>query len=156
MTKEVNDLFEKAVASAVPRATTTKPAWKLSDIAKGIDPGPEPQTTGEADELMLYADNDQTTYRQKMAIVANMKRKILKGTPEFPLRKYSHAMAPAGWLHLADTASQRYMREIGREGIDPPHRGTGGHAYAIAVRREAAKYWAWQFIKDAQSGEYND
>lgn len=120
----------------------------LSDHAKAIPIGREPLLSDDADELLLYLDNDHETYRHRMAVQENLTKKILKGT-------YHHGLAPKAWLHVADFGSQRYKKEIGVEGVDLENRGKGTHAYTLPIRQEVANLLAWRFIKEASEGEYN-
>jgi hypothetical protein len=126
---------------------------KISDLAKTYHAGSEPGFTGtgggSSDELLLYMDNDEPTYRQMESIKANMIRHLRRGS-------YSQDRAPAGWIPAADFGSQRYKKEIGTEGIEFQDRGQGSHAYSATVRREVAAYLAWRFLRDAQSGEFDE
>lgn len=97
-------------------------------------------------ELLLYLENDYELVgrpnAQGKAIMANLARKMLKG-------KYSSASAPKLWQYLADSASQKYKREVGSAG------GTGSHAFPAPVRRAVAVELSNQFEAGVKSGEYD-
>lgn len=120
----------------------------FSNVAQQYKPGAEPKISAEADELLLYADNDEPTYRQVQMIRQNLAKKMRDGL-------YSHSMAPKAWVHAADSASARYKKEIGTEGIDFQHRGSGAYAHNAATRREVANYMTWRFVRWAQGGDYD-
>jgi len=85
-----------------------------------------------ADELALFAENDEPCYRQAQEIRKNLLRKVKAGN-------YSKALAPKLWLYWADNASQRYGREVYR---------IKGHAFSVADRKAAAKEAADRFDAD--------
>jgi hypothetical protein len=157
--------YATLIATGKPAAPTKagrKPkvevmASSLSELAKQINPGSEPNMSGEADELLLFLDNDEYTYRQVTSIIENLRKKITKG-------RYNHALAPKLWTYAANTGSQRYLdmarkhqshAGLGRDGIPHAKRGTGSQAFSAEVRREVGKYMAWRFIKQAQGGEHD-
>lgn len=81
----------------------------------------------EADELVLYADNDEPLYRQSfMPIVENLKKKLKKGT-------YSPLLAAKLWRYHADRAAQKYVKEFGG--------GTWHKVFSTKDRNEAAAHW---------------
>lgn len=57
-------------------------------------------------ELQLYAENTSDLYNQKQSILANIRRRIAKGT-------YNHSLAPKLWLYWVDAAAKRYSKEFG-------------------------------------------
>lgn len=123
----------------------------LSDVAKRYKIGKEPtsqQFSPEADELLLYLDNDEPTYRVTQAVQKNTAKKMRDGL-------YNHALAEKGWTHVADRGSERYKKEIGMEGIPYASRGTGAYAHSAKVRREVGAFMAWRFGRDAQTGEHD-
>jgi len=58
-----------------------------------------------ATELRLFADNESTLYRQKLAIVENLKKKKRAG-------RYDAALAPKLWLYWVDAAAKQYSKEF--------------------------------------------
>ena len=61
-----------------------------------------------ATELDLYADNTSELYPKRMAIIANLKRKIAAG-------RYKASAAPKLWAYWYTDAAKRYAREFGGE-----------------------------------------
>jgi len=59
-----------------------------------------------ARELDLYAENTWELYNQKKSILANVRRRVAKGT-------YDPALAPKLWMYWVDAAAKRYTREFG-------------------------------------------
>jgi hypothetical protein len=59
-------------------------------------------------ELDLYAENTQELYSQKKLILANIQRRIAKGT-------YDHTLAPKLWGYWVTAAAQRYRKEFGSD-----------------------------------------
>lgn len=57
-------------------------------------------------ELDLYAENTSELYNQKKSILANIKRRLGKGT-------YDHSLAPKLWMYWVDAAAKRYVKEFG-------------------------------------------
>lgn len=146
------DLRERTKADALDKAKGRLKDLKsaiFSTVAKGYNVGKEPKISAEADELLLYADNDEPTYRITKSVQKNLAKKMRDGL-------YSHKMAEKAWLYVADHASQRYKKEIGSEGIDSAHRGSGSYAHNTATRREVASYMAWRFVRWAQQSEYDN
>lgn len=94
-------------------------------------------------ELVLYAENDGTLYRQKtVPIRKNLARKILRGT-------YSSAQAVKAWRHLADAAAKQYTREF-----DTP--GTPGYGiFTVADRNAAAVEFRDDFEASVEAGDYD-
>lgn len=64
-----------------------------------------PVNEHEATELELFADNESSIYNQKLSIIANIKRRIKKGT-------YDPALAPKLWLYWVDAAARQYSKEF--------------------------------------------
>lgn len=144
-------LREATKTSALARAKINlnyPKSMAFSGVAKRYEIGKEPDLSPDADELLLYLDNDEPTYRQVQSVQKNLAKKMRDGL-------YSHKLAEKGWTHAADFASARYAKEIGRDGIEVPNRGSGSYAHSAPLRREVARYLAWRFVKDAQSGEHD-
>jgi hypothetical protein len=68
-----------------------------------------PANTQAANELDLYAENTSELYNQKKSILANIRRRLAKGT-------YNHALAPKLWMYWVDAAAKRYNKEYGSSG----------------------------------------
>ncbi len=56
-------------------------------------------------ELLLYLDNEEPLYRQKLAIARNLELKMKRGT-------YDHAKAPQAWSYVVEAAAKRYAKEF--------------------------------------------
>ena len=74
----------------------------------------------DARELLLWIENTEPLCRQQAAIVANLKRHIMRGN-------YSPARAVQAWQHLADAGSKSYDDAF-------------GYRFAKSVRSELAAY----------------
>ena len=61
-----------------------------------------------ATELELYAENTSELYNQKKSILANIQRRLKKGT-------YDHSLAPKLWMYWVDAAAKRYVKELGSD-----------------------------------------
>ena len=84
--------------------------------------------SSEADELVLYADNDEPLYRQSFVpIVENLKKKVAKGT-------YDPRLAVTLWMYHAERAAKKYEKEF-------LNKGEWSRIFPPAVRREAAEHW---------------
>lgn len=86
-----------------------------------------------ARELELFIVNDSYTYRQVQAIIANLAKKIKKGT-------YDHAKAVKLWGYAADTGAQRYTKEFGAGGANGSY-GDFNKPTRMAVAAELQKYY---------------
>lgn len=86
-----------------------------------------------ARELELFIVNDSYTYRQVQAIIANLAKKIKKGT-------YDHAKAVKLWGYAADTGAQRYTKEYGAGGANGSY-GSFNKPTRMAVAVELQKYY---------------
>ena len=95
-----------------------------------------------AHDLFLYADNTNELYPRKKTILANLLRKILKGT-------YNPALAPKAFEYLMNDAAKRYVREMGHAS----EWGRGG-AFTAPTRRLAARLMAEQEEYPLTHGEY--
>jgi hypothetical protein len=95
----------------------------------------------EAQELVLYADNDHALYQQKDAFLQNAYRKMKKGT-------YSPTLAVKLWMYYVDRCAQKYAKEMGG--------GSAWHKmFPKPVREEAARYYAQSEAAKLHKGEYS-
>jgi hypothetical protein len=90
-------------------------------------------------ELVLYADNDSSLYRQKEAFLANMHRKMKRGT-------YDHAKGRKLWMYYVDRAAKQYAKEFG---------GTWNKDFPRSDREEAAREYEAGEYRAIQNGEYS-
>ena len=74
-------------------------------------------------ELDLFAENTSELYGQFKSIIANLTRRIDKGT-------YDPALAPKLWRYWYDEAARRYKREFGYQ-FPPAVRQAAAEARAI-------------------------
>ena len=91
----------------------------------------------DADELLIFIDNEQPLYRRKMAIFTNLTKHVCRGN-------FTKAGAAKAMKYLADDAGKQYMKEY----------GTGGN-FSVAHRKEAANELAAEYLgklKDCTSG----
>lgn len=87
----------------------------------------------DADELELYAENDEYIYRSRIVpSVLNMQRRIKKGT-------YDHSKCPKLWRHVADAAAKQYKDEF------------GGHLMSVAARKIFAQSMADNYYAEIQA-----
>jgi hypothetical protein len=63
----------------------------------------------ETSELLLFMDNDEPLYRQKMLIFHALAKKKDRGV-------YNPALAPKAFAALLSTAAKKYLREFGSPG----------------------------------------
>jgi hypothetical protein len=98
----------------------------------------------EADELLLFIENDGDLYRQQaQPIMKNLARKMVKGN-------YSSTLAVKLWRYLADAGAQKYTREFGGGG------GNGSYGvFTPADRQEVAKELSRKFERAIDGGEYD-
>ena len=85
-------------------------------------------------ELDLFAENTSEIYSQFKSIIANVTRRIDKGT-------YDAALAPKLWRYWYDEAARRYKREF-------------GYQFPPAVRQAAADQRAPEEFDKITNGEY--
>ncbi|HWA70701.1 MAG TPA: hypothetical protein VG937_00130 [Polyangiaceae bacterium] len=87
----------------------------------------------EASELVLYTDNEEPLYRQKMLIFRALAKKKDRG-------HYEPKLAPKAFAALLNAAAKKYVREFGGPGdrwnllFSPMH------------RRHAAVHFATEFL----------
>ncbi len=86
-------------------------------------------------ELELWADNNESLYRQRAAFEENLAKKVLAG-------RYEHSLAPKLWMYFADQVALDYIRA----NVDP--RGTLNRI-PISVRRDYAQALAHDFVSKA-------
>lgn len=95
----------------------------------------------EANELMLYIENDGTIYRrQSMPIMRNLARKMERGT-------YDHRKAEKAFMNLANDGAKKYAKEFGG--------GAWNRQFPVDERREAARTMADRFRNACERGEYD-
>lgn len=93
----------------------------------------------EAQELVLYIENDGDLYRQQnVPILRNLANKAAQG-------KYDHQKAIKLWMYLMDNGAKKYAKEFG---------GTWNTMFPVAARKEAAKVFADDFEANWKAGEY--
>lgn len=95
-----------------------------------------------ARELDLYAES--ALHGMRMAIIANLKRKIKAG-------KYSAAAAPKAWAPWFEAAAKRYAKEFGTPGVS----GEWSRMFPKPTRDHAAKERAADEYRAILDGEYD-
>ena len=85
-------------------------------------------------ELDLYAENTSELYGQFTSIIANVTRRLNKGT-------YDAALAPKLWRYWYDAAAKRYKQEF-------------GYQFAPDVRQACAEARAIDEVERIKAGEY--
>jgi hypothetical protein len=93
----------------------------------------------DEDELVLFADNDANLYRQKDAFLANVHKKMKRGT-------YDPVQANKLWLYYVDRAAKQYAKEFG---------GVWNKIFPKPVREKAAAHYAKTEHAMIQRGEYD-
>ena len=102
----------------------------------------------EARELILFAENDEPTYRHEQAIYKNLDKKMQKGI-------FDRQKAAKLFTHETDAAAKRYAKEYGESywGGQGVRRST----FSKPVREEAARFLANAYERSypgrLQSGE---
>lgn len=100
---------------------------------------PEPEyRTWDADELVLYIDNDYTLYQQKDRFLQNAYRKMKKGT-------YNPTLAVKLWQYYVDHGAKAYAKEFG---------GAWNKLFPKAERVKAAHHFAKREAMMLHNGEY--
>jgi len=94
----------------------------------------------EAHELVLFADNDANLYRQKDAFLANMHRKMKRGT-------YDPAQGKKLWMYFVDRAAKAYVKEFGG--------GAWNVIFPRSARLEAAEHYEKEERGMIERGEYS-
>ena len=93
----------------------------------------------DEDELVLFGDNDEPTYRMLQTIRTNLRKHMKRG-------RFDRAKAVVGFVHGADFADKRYSREVYRD------RNAKGFNFSPAQRRAAAEQWVVRFF-NGETGE---
>lgn len=83
-------------------------------------------------ELDLYIENTSELYNQKKSILANIRRRIAKGT-------YDPALAPKLWLYWVDAGARRYVKEFGSGRIDSVFNKATREALATELARRYSR-----------------
>ncbi len=109
---------------------------------RGGNPASGPVDEGAADELRLYVDNTSEMYPQKKAIIANLQKKMRKGT-------YDPTRAEKLWLYWVDDGARRYLSEFGVVGqrID--------EVFNLNTRKAVARDLARHFEAEEGLGAYD-
>ncbi len=92
-------------------------------------------------ELDRYAENTSELHGQYKSIIANLKRKIAKGT-------YDPALAPKLWRYWYDAASKAYNREGWQW-------SASAHAFDTATRQACAEQRATYEYERIIRGEHD-
>ena len=98
--------------------------------------------SSEAEELLLFLDNDEPLYRRKKEFLKNVYTKMKRGT-------YSPALARKLWMYYVEEAAKKYEKEF----LNP---GEWHQVFPPAVRREVAKELEERERRMIESGEYRD
>jgi hypothetical protein len=88
----------------------------------------------ETSELLLFVDNDEPMYRQKMLIFRALARKKDRGV-------YKAALAPKAFAGLLTIAAKKYLREFGSPG------DRWNVIFSTTARRAAAAECAVEFVE---------
>jgi hypothetical protein len=88
----------------------------------------------ETSELLLFVDNDEPLYRQKMLIFRALARKKDRGV-------YNPKLAPKAFVALLSTAAKRYTREFGSPG------DRWSALFSTHARRHAAAECVVEFVE---------
>jgi len=87
----------------------------------------------EASELVLYTDNSEPLYRQKMLIFRALAKKKDRGV-------YDAKLAPKAFAALLSASAKRYVREFGAPG------DRWNAIFSPIHRRHAAVHFAAEFL----------
>lgn len=100
----------------------------------------DPETNGawDADELLLYIDNDYKLYNHKKAFLKNAYAKMKKGT-------YKPELAVKLWAHYVEMGAKAYAKDFG---------GTWHKLFPVKVRHHAAEVLAKREAGMLHRGEY--
>ena len=88
----------------------------------------------EASELLLFSDNDEPLYRQKMLIFRALARKKDRGV-------FKVALAPKAFAALLSMAAKKYLHEFGSPG------DRWNMIFPTNARRDAAAGCVAEFIE---------
>src|SRR5271156_2257374 len=96
----------------------------------------------EAEELLLYLDNESDLYAQKKLGAANLLKKMKRGT-------YEHGLAPQAWSYVVDSAAKKYAKEF--------NEARSWHAlFDAEARRQVSKELADRWHANAERGDPED
>lgn len=87
-------------------------------------------------ELELFADNDEPMYKAREPYLANMARRMKKGT-------YSPAKGVKLWEYYVERAARAYAAEFG---------GSWSKIFPKAVRHEVAKHYEEEARRELRGG----
>jgi len=97
----------------------------------------------DAEELVLYIDNDGDIYRSRTTpTYKNLAKFMQKG-------KYDHDSAVKAFMYVTDEGAKKYVRELSDS-------RPWNIAFPKAVRQEAAEYMAMHFEQLWENGEIAD
>ena len=88
----------------------------------------------ETSELLLFVDNDEPLYRQKMLIFRALAKKRDRGV-------YSPKLAPKAFASLLAAGAKKYAREFGSPG------DRWNALFSTALRHHAAEACAAEFVE---------
>jgi len=88
----------------------------------------------ETSELLLFVDNDEPLYRQKMLIFRALAKKKDRGV-------YNPKLAPKAFAGLLTTAAKKYLHEFGGPG------DRWSAMFPTTARQHAAEACAGEFIE---------
>ena len=88
----------------------------------------------EASELLLFLNNDEPLYRQRMLVFRALARKMERGV-------YNPKLAPKAFAALLTLAAKKYLREFGSPG------DRWNVIFPTAARAEAAAACATEFVE---------
>ena len=88
----------------------------------------------ETSELLLFVDNDEPLYRQKILIFGALAKKKDRGV-------YNPALAPKAFAVLLSTAAKKYLRDFGSPG------DRWNVIFSTNARRDAAAECAVEFTE---------
>lgn len=91
-------------------------------------------------ELAIYLDNEEPLYRKKVAIAANLAKKIARGT-------YNHKQAPQAWSYVVEDAAKAYVKEFGSGG-----KREWSAVFPPKIRRAVAEDLADRWYANAKAG----
>lgn len=97
----------------------------------------------DAEELVLYIENDGNLYRQQTTpIQKNLASKIMQG-------KYDHNLSIKLWMYLVDTGAKKYIKDVMDTKL------TWDKIFPKPIRMQAAKMLADTFKNDWNNKEFN-
>lgn len=95
-----------------------------------------------ARELDLYAENTSQLYPQFQSIIANIKRRVKKGT-------YDPKLAPQLWMYWYESAAKQYAKEFASS------QSEWSRIFPKALREHLAKQRAKDEYENVLRGEYD-